>query len=501
MLHSGPGYNFNQFSSVYLVLKTKLSQHSLIAALMLTAIHSPICVAHGGGGGHGGGGSHGGGGHFSSGGFHSSSMSSFGSHHAFAGSSIYSGHSRFNSGFNSGLNRQFGYHGWNQLNNSFGNWSSWSNPSMMYMWGLGNQGMPMYAAGPGFTDLNSSVSPTSIPDLEGNVYPAPTYRYDPEFVANYTWTEATRVSEQSAVQDEPARYRLGPDTDVISSGKVVIRVGGVAYLLVTPTATQLINTESGLPIVSLSTDPSLLWHLSAEIKRQRLGLESAIQGQPENKQPVAEQTEGSGESAALALGSLGSLSEEQKLKNLRTMAELLKTAQTNLGENTPLSPAPEPTPPPVDDADELFSGTWVTRDAKFVVLKRADGKVVYTDGNSWFSDQGKTSIPGPRIDVFKQAVVSYVSGLVSDAPKAQEYLKQFKQQSEASVHSLKDTLKKLQSEEKKADDSQQKEYTDAITRINTDLSDANLRLQNFKQMQEEMPKELATANGLLKNWQ
>ena len=103
--------------------------------------------------------------------------------------------------------------------------------------------------------------------------------------------------------------------------------------------------------------------------------------------------------------------------------------------------------------------------------------------------------------MFKQAVVSYVSGLVSDAPKAQEYLKQFKQQSEASVHSLKDTLKKLQSEEKKADDSQQKEYTDAITRINTDLSDANLRLQNFKQMQEEMPKELATANGLLKNWQ
>jgi hypothetical protein len=259
-------------------------------------------------------------------------------------------------------------------------------------------------------------------------------------------------------------------------------------MLVTPAATQLMSTELGLPIVSLSTDPSLLWHLSAEIKRQTLGLESAIQLQLENKQTATERTDESGESG-----------DDRKLKNLRATADLLKAAQSGLGETTPLPP--EPAPPPVADADELFSGTWVTRDAKFVVLKRADGKVVYTDGNSWFSDLGKTSIPGPSLEQFKRVVLSYISGLVADAPKAKEYLKQFKQQSEISVHSLNDTLKKLRSEAKKAEDSQQKEYTDAITRVNAELSDANLRLQNLEQMHEELPKELATANGLLKNWQ
>jgi hypothetical protein len=435
-------------------------------------MHSPTCVAHGGGG------------HFGGGSFHSSSMGSFGSSHAFAGghAGMYSSLGRL------GPRTSGAYHGWNQLNNNFGYWSSWSNPSLNYIWGWGNLGMPLYAAGPGFTNLNPSVSPTSIPDQEGNVYTGAIYRFDQDYLTNYTWTDATRISEQSAVHNEPARYRLGPDTDIISGGKVVIRVSGAAYMLVTPAATQLMSTELGLPIVSLSTDPSLLWHLSAEIKRQTLGLESAIQLQLENKQTATERTDESGESG-----------DDRKLKNLRATADLLKAAQSGLGETTPLPP--EPAPPPVADADELFSGTWVTRDAKFVVLKRADGKVVYTDGNSWFSDLGKTSIPGPSLEQFKRVVLSYISGLVADAPKAKEYLKQFKQQSEISVHSLNDTLKKLRSEAKKAEDSQQKEYTDAITRVNAELSDANLRLQNLEQMHEELPKELATANGLLKNWQ
>jgi SMC interacting uncharacterized protein involved in chromosome segregation len=135
-----------------------------------------------------------------------------------------------------------------------------------------------------------------------------------------------------------------------------------------------------------------------------------------------------------------------------------------------------------------------------VVLKRADGTVVYTDGNSWFSDLGKTKIPGPSVEQFKRVVLSYVSNLSADAPKAQECLKQFRKQSKISVRTLNDTLKKLQSESRKGGDNQQQEYTEAISRLEADLSAANSRLQNLNQMHDELPKELATVNVLLKNW-
>jgi hypothetical protein len=505
--------------------KTQFYRPSIATALILAAMHSPSCLAHGGGGG--GGGGHGGGAHFGGGGgFHSSSMGHYSSPHSFYGGvghpGMY-GHSGFYG------TRPFGtyhtYHGWNQLNKHYGYWSSWSNPSLMYIWGWGNQGLPLYASGPGFNDL--SVSPTSIPDQEGNVYTAAIYRFDPEYVSNFTWTDATRVSEQSAIHDEPARYRLGPDTDIISGGKVVIRVGSLAYMMIAPEGTQLISVETGLPIVSLSTDPSLLWHLSAELSRQSQGLESAIKLQSQKGQTAANHpddpdTSGVSKQTAQAIQSVRTAQPDQpaksldldqsvesvqldaagvdrKLKNLQSTADLLKAAQTGLGNAAAVPP--DPAPPPVADADELFSGTWVTRDAKFVLLKRPDGSVVYTDGNAWFSDLGKTTIPGPSVEQFKRVVLSYISNLVADAPKAQEYLKQFRKQSEVSVHSLNDTLKKLQSQEKQAGDGQQNEYAEAIGRLDADLSVANARLQNLDQMHEELPKELATANLILKKWQ
>ena len=443
---------------------------------MFAVMQPPCSLAHGGGGG----GGHGGGG----GGFHSSSSGHFGASHAFAGSHTSMHSSLSHSTFGSGLNRSWGSYRWrNQL--PLGYWSSWSNPSLNYSSGWGNWGLPLYAAGPGFTNLNPNVLPSSILDENGNDYTGATYRYDQAHLTDYAWTDSTRISEQSDVHDEPAHFRLGPGTDIIGGGKVVIGVSSAAYLLVMPAATQLISTESGLPIVALRTDPSLLWHLSSEIKRQMLGLESAIQQQVENKQKLGQQADESG--------------DDPKLITLRTSVDLLKAAQANLGDSEPIPPAPAP--PPVADADELFAGTWVTQDAKFVVLKRADGTIVYTNGMAWYSDQGKTSISGPSLDAFKRVVVSYISSLVSDAPQAEEYLKQFKHESETQVHSLKGTLKKLQSEVNAAADSQHNEYTDAINRVNAQLNDANQRLNNINQMQEEIPKELATVKGILKNWQ
>lgn len=328
-------------------------------------------------------------------------------------------------GADRGFNRGFDHRGFGR----FGRWDGWrggwrhgygwgpygwARPYHGGWWGGGwGWGYPGYYGG-GYVNVNLDNQST---DEEGNQYPQYNYRYSPNSVVqNYNWgpssqtqnqpdrspTQPAAASQNSGggdgqVIDAAGRYKLAPQTDIMADGKIAIQLTEGAYLLLGPSVTQVIDQASGSPVMSLATDPALLWQVGTEIKRQRFSLHNAMQNQ-QFSNSSADSNDGFDDNA--------------ELENMKAALDHLRKAGDYLGELS--DPQQAISAPPVPNAIEVFAGVWMLPQGNLLVFKRPDGSLVYMDGKNVYSDEGKTALGLAYPGKFNQIVTTFLNKLLKD---------------------------------------------------------------------------------------
>lgn len=332
-----------------------------------------------------------------------------------------------------------GYHDWH----SWRHWGGWARPWHTWYgggWG-GGWAVPYYAGGGGFLNLNftNNQQDGRSVDEQGNQYPARQYQYQ-QNVQNYNYgDESAQVAEQSGdagggngtTQQAEGDYRLGPDTDILPGGKIAIQLTDQAYMMITPAGTQIMDQASGKSVMTLANDPSMLYQLASEIKRQSLGLQSASQSRQSNMNWS---------------GKLGFQNQnpegQQEVANMNGTVALLNQALQSLG-NVPDSPPP-PTAAPVPNAIEVFASVWMTPDGNYFILRRPNGSLAYMGAKEWFSDQGVTRIRAPYPTQFKSVAVAYLQSLQKEASAEQSSLQQDQQEAQDRLQQLTQRFQNMQ---------------------------------------------------------
>lgn len=332
-----------------------------------------------------------------------------------------------------------GYHDWH----SWRHWGGWARPYHTWYgggWG-GGWAVPYYAGGGGYVNLNftNNQQDGRSVDEQGNQYPARQYQYQ-QNVQNYNYgDDQSQVAQQQDNQDDgggdsqksEGDYRLGPDTDILPGGKIAIQLTDQAYMMLTPSGTQIMDQASGKSIMTLANDPSMMFHIASEIKRQSLGLQSASQSRQSNMNWS---------------GKLGFQNQnpegQQEVDNLQGTVGLLNQALQGLG--TVPDTAPQPTQPPVDGAIEVFSSVWMTPDGNYLILKRPNGTLAYLGAKDWFSDRGQTRMKSPYPTQFKNVAVAYLQSLQKEAGAEQSSLQQDQQEAQDRLQQLKQRFQNLQ---------------------------------------------------------
>ncbi|MBY0547840.1 MAG: hypothetical protein K2W95_11130, partial [Candidatus Obscuribacterales bacterium] len=332
-----------------------------------------------------------------------------------------------------------GYHDWH----SWRHWGGWARPYHTWYgggWG-GGWAVPYYAGGGGFVNLNftNNQQDGRSVDEQGNQYPARQYQYQ-QNVQNYNYgDEQSQVAEQQGNQDggggdsqkAEGDYRLGPDTDILPGGKIAIQLTDQAYMMLTANGTQIMDQASGKAIMTLANDPSMVYHIASEIKRQSFGLQSASQSRQSNMNWS---------------GKLGFQNQnpegQQEVSNMQGTVALLNQALQCLG-SVP-DTAPPPTAPPVDGAIEVFASVWMTPDGNYFILKRPNGSLAYLGAKDWFSDRGQTRIKGPYPAQFKNVAVAYLQSLQKEASAEQSSLQQDQQEAQDRLQQLQQKFQNLQ---------------------------------------------------------
>ncbi|MBX9692334.1 MAG: hypothetical protein K2Z81_08125, partial [Cyanobacteria bacterium] len=259
-------------------------------------------------------------------------------------------------------------------------------------------------------------------DEQGNRYPARQYNMNPGAMSDYHG-ESDESSDDSTAQKKHAPYRLGPDTDILDDGKVVMHLTESGYLVLNSDRFLVMDQKTGKPIMSLYGDPSLLFHVNREIRRQQHSIEAAA---------LANSAD---------LDSNAAPRVKQDVAKMRQHAELLKKAADILGELP--DAAPKPSSPPAGGAIELFVSTWLLPDGRFILLKRPDGSVQYLDGKALYSDAGKTRLSDPYPNEFKTLLVAYMSNLNKQTAAVRAGLAQAKQEVQTRLTQLNQDLKQF----------------------------------------------------------
>lgn len=425
-------------------------------------------------GGHGGGGDHGG--------------------HADGGRGDHAGDRGFgNRGFHG--DRDFGHHfdNYGHWGHRWGGaWGGWARPGWGWGgWGWGGWGVPVYAGGPGFLNVNVGGNSGQAVDEEGSQYPARNYNYHNTYVNNYSYgsdNQQEPTGDQTA-QSAQADYRLGDDADILPDGRVAVRLTDQSYLLVSGDGTQVVDQASGMPMVSLATDPYMAYHIASEIRRQSLGLQSA----------------GQAKQAASGMGNqLGFNDQDQsdantEVGNIQDSVGLLNKAAQNFA---PPDAPPSPVQPPVAGAMELFNSAWMTPDGNYLALKRADGSIVYMDGQGWYSDQGQTRLRAPYPQKFKAVVVSYLNTLVKESDATKNSLLQDQAEGQSRLQMLNDRLSQMSTGSGSfAVNGQQFDQGESTRRLNNAIKRTQKRLDGINNQLTQMPIEVVAANKLLARMQ
>lgn len=397
-----------------------------------------------------------------------------------------------------------------------GYWGGWARPWHGWWGGYwGGWGGPYWGGGSGFVNLNfnSSTNNNSNPqsvDEEGNAYPARAYNYQPAVVNNYNYSDNANYDQDGSSSGqttaEQSNYRLGPDADILSSGQVALHLTDQAYMLVNPKALQVVKQDNGAVIMTLYPDPTLLWHIASEVKRQSSGLQSEAQSK---------------RSAQNWSGSTGFPSQQGEdqgeVQNMQASVDRLNKAEQILGE--PADTPPRPDAAPVAGAIEVFASVWMTPDGSYLIVKRPDGTLAYLDGKGWYSDQGKTKLSQPFPSAFKAVAAAYLNNLVKDADGAKNGLLQDQQEANDRMQTLTQDLQEFQSAPAQggATGAGQSDQTgsadmvqfgsremprqEAIRRSQMQIRRVQRRLSSIQNQLSSMPAETAAANKMITSLQ
>jgi len=509
--------------------KVRFIQCLTLSALLLN-LSANIACAHGGGGGgfgHGGGGMAGGfGGGFGHGGF--AGGGGFG-----RGLGMYGGHVLAPQPY------------WNHWNQSMGNWGAWARPVHWNTWysswagwgylggGIGpitaapmvfnsaNMVLPQYLREPLPEKVSVAEVYAQLVNADGRLPPPREYNYQPDNYLNVISEEApphtvaqrassvaqhsasASVTQQAAAEAQQAaadaqqsvsvasEFRLGPDADILPSGKIAIFLTNRAYLMLTPKMTQVIDQETGLPILSLATDPFMLWHVQVEIKRQMQLLQKLVDAQASQTTSEAANTDEQ---------------IQQKVQKIKDTIDLLGQASKNLGEAQKEDPRESASETPVPGAIEILASVWLSPSGKYAILKLPDGKLAYMDGSNLYSDEGETKLSIPYPEPFKNAVESYLSGLIAESDKMIRDLFSDWQYTQALKNSLKGKLKQQRNEanvdpaKSTTSVADAQAASDRVKRLEADITRTQKRLESINLQFDEIPKEVSASRKLLRIW-
>lgn len=230
-------------------------------------------------------------------------------------------------------------------------------------------------------------------DEVGTAYPARRYRYSSGFYGRRGYSRyRSGTPPAAAPTEDQTAYRLTPETDILSDGKVVVLLADDTYLLLEPDVSTVIDGATGAPLLFLTSEPAQIWRAAKEIDRQRLGLRRSADG----KQAWLDWLDW------LEFAPWRSNDDQRELETMKSMADRLEAARATLGavpDNPPSLPAP-----PVPGAFELFSGAWLLPDGSALALRLPDG-LAFMDGKGWYRDAARTqALAEPYPAAFKAVV-------------------------------------------------------------------------------------------------
>ena len=252
----------------------------------------------------------------------------------------------------------------------------------------------------------NNISSAQCVDEKGNVYPARRYRVNSTLVSS-------RDVASDAVVEHSAVYRLGPGTDVLSSGHVVMPLTEQSYLLVGTQSTHVIDQRDGSSVLALQNNPTLINLTRSEIDRQ-----------------LNDWSEGSVPDAAGITGGAGNLPASNGIPGsagnlpasaMAQQAVVHLTAASDMLSGVKLADRHDMASPVVPGL-WLFPGVWMTGDGKFVAAKLENGQPAYINGQGWYHDFGTTPIAEPYPERFQSVSISYLSKLVRTATSKMEKL-------------------------------------------------------------------------------
>jgi spermidine synthase len=352
---------------------------------------------------------------------------------------------------------------------------------------------PDYATGGGFRSSNYGRG--SAVDETGSLYPPRRYRYYPRYYGRggYSHYRTGGTPSEPPTEDETA-YRLTPETDILSDGKVTIVLTETAYLLLDSEHTAVIDQQTGKPLLFLDREPAQLWRAAKEIERQQRGLEQTARAKQDwinwvnwlNFTPWHD-------------------GDERELNNIKATTEQLSKARESLG-TVPEAAPPLPTPP-VSGAFEVFSGVWMLPDGNALALRLAGGRLAFMDGKGIYNDQARTqALDEPYPEGFRTLMTGYLTQQVRDSVATMSRLK-------IELEDAKVELTALQSDKREYDalavytqPDEQVEYgtdeiplSEARRRTDTDLERTQQRITLLEQQINNIPEEARIAQLLITN--
>ncbi len=407
-----------------------------------------------------------------------------------------------------------------------GSWGGWSRPNHRFRrYGWGSWATPYYAGGPGYSSANMDTV-----DEQGSLYTARTYYIPdpnsivvPNVTGPYGWTSGsvTMKSEAERKKAQPkiervtvqSKFKLGPDTDVLDGGIIALHLTTDACLVVTADNTRLVD-RTGVVLITLATDPTLLWHLGSEIERQSLALKAALarkksvtnaaqctqvkqststsdssdttEAQKVKSQDTASSVN-STTSSSTQTSSADATKSALEAKNLSDSITLLELAANKLGKHP--ADLPAPVKPPDPDSLEIFASVWISSDGHFISFKGPDGTVAYIDNKGIYSDRGKKPIKIPYPGKFEVAVYGFLKNLLSEADKTMDNLKEEQENASWSLRALTDDFQSAnQSPKAQTDTAYQSPFLEAQARMVERLESINSQLKS-------MPEEIAAAKN------
>ncbi|HYF63999.1 MAG TPA: hypothetical protein VD886_14350, partial [Herpetosiphonaceae bacterium] len=358
------------------------------------------------------------------------------------------------------------------------------------------QAPPSTVSGRGFG--SNTYGRGSVVDEYGTYVPTRRYYYRPSYYygSGYRSYNSSRPPTEDPNAGD-ALYRLTPETDLLANGEIVIALTDQSYLLLADQVTSVVDIKTGLPIIFLKRDPSLVWRTAQELNRQRTGLQGSVKA----KQDWIDWMSWVGFAPWRD-------DDEAELANISTTVGVLDKAIVSLGA-IPATPPALPVAPVVG-AYQLFSSVWMDVAGRQMVLELPDNKLAFLTKDGWWSDSAHTQ---PISDPYPTQLRDLV--LVPFLTKQKDESAAIKTRIDADLASARTDLSSLQSDKTEYTSIQRSygpsdvvDYGTSEIRVDEALRLTDADIQRTEQLitalqnqQTELPKQTeaaVTMLGLLK---